>query len=144
MKINLIFSILYIIIIVTILLSITIFQEECWKYLLLLFPNHHCACEIFLSFYIIIIPTISFIFAIILNKIKKSLIIVPFFMSMIVFSFCIADCIVYDIRHGYSLLSNNAVISCFLTTIPTVIGSLFGVGAGKVISLIYNKFKKLT
>lgn len=65
-------------------------------------------------------------------------------MSMMVFSFCIADCIVYDIRHSYSLLSNNAVISCFLVTIPTFVGSVFGVGAGKVISLIYNKSKKVT
>ena len=142
MRINLIFSVLYVVIIIPILLSITIFQEECWKYLLLLFPNHHCACEIYLSFYIIIIPIISFIFAIILNRIKRSLIIVPLFMSMIVFSFYIADDILYDIRHGYPLFNNNSIVSCLLATIPTFIGSVFGIGTGKVISLIYNKFKK--
>ena len=142
-KVNLLFSIFCVVIVVPILLSLTVFHNEswCWKILSSFCPHYCCTSEVYLFFYIIIIPLISLFFSLIL-KTKKN-IVIPIFMSLLVFFFIIGESIWYDISHGYNVFEHNNinyVLVYFMMSIPTFIGSIIGISIRKLISKLKNKY----
>ena len=143
MKVNLIFSTFYLLIVVPILSSITIFENEFWKYFQIIFPGSYCGLEI-LGVYIFVIPLISAIFSIILSRMKK-FIFVPIFMSMLVFLFIIIGELSYNMCQNRNLVEGLDICYIFYyfkISLPTFIGSLLGILIGKIILAIYYNWKK--
>ena len=142
-KINLLFSIFYVVIIVPILLPLTIFSNDPWWWgQLKNFCPDGCCCplEIYPYFYFIVIPLISVVFSLILKT--EKFIVIPTFMSLLVFFFNMAGHIHYGISHGHSFLCKfiEGVIFSIIGSIPTFIGSIIGINIRKLISKFKNKY----
>ena len=146
LKINLIFSVIYILVIISIFLSITVFLDECLHYWELIFMGRSsccCPCWILPTFCLIVVPAISAIFAALLSKAKWFLF-TPIFMSVFVFSLFLLSGPIYCIRYGGSTktLDIGYVFYYFLLSLPTFIGGIFGIVMGNLIYAIYCKFKE--
>ena len=141
-KVNLLFSIFYVVIIVPTLLALTVFHNEswCWKILSSFCPHYCCASEVYLFFYIIIIPLISAVFSLILKT--EKLIVIPTFTSLLVFFFNMAGCIRYGISYDHSFLWKfiEGIIFSIIGSIPTFVGSIIGISIRKLISKLKNKY----
>ena len=137
MKINFIVSILYILIMVPILLAVCIFDNECWEYLIIFQKPKVCCCEVYISFYFMIIPLISAFFSSILSRVKKTLL-VPSLMYAI---FCLFI-IIGEIRRSVLRGTLTFGILPFIVAIPTFIASLLGVEIGKLVYYTYYKLKE--
>lgn len=142
-KANLIFSIFYIFIVTPILLALTIFSNDPWWWgQLKNFCPDGCCCplEIYPYFYLIIIPLISSVFSLILRM--KKFIVIPIFMSLLVFFFNMAGYIRYGISYDHSFLWAfiGSIIFSIIGSIPTFVGSIIGISMRKLILKLKNKY----
>lgn len=145
LKINLIFSVIYILVIISIFLSITVFLDECLHYWELIFmgrSSYCCPCWILPTFCVIVIPSISAIFAALLSR-AKWFMFIPVFMSALVFSLFLLDGLIYNMRHNImKTLDIRYVFPYLMCSFPTFIGSILGIVIGNLIYAIYCKFKE--